>query len=101
MSKLLPKDQGVSTKLMLHLLTVEQRTTACTFSLTGLHKQARTDTNFIIEVETWVYGYGVETINSYPSRKLHQLLDQRSLTKEGMAGEAQCQDHIDCILQHQ
>ena len=80
-------------------LTAEQkddRVSICT----DLRDRAQKDPSFMSSVitgdECWVYGYDPETKkNLLPVE--HIII---SSTEESAAGEAQYQDHVDCVLRH-
>ena len=83
-------------KIVPCFLTAEQkddRVTICTD-----REQAQNNSNFMFSLitgdECWVSGYDPETKHVIPVE--HGIIS----TKENMAGEVQCQDHVDCILLH-
>ena len=84
-----------TTKFVPRLLTAEQRDDHMSIC-TDLHERAQNDPNFMSLVitgdECWVYGYDLET-----KQVEHGII---SSTEESVAGEVQCQDHVDCVLQH-
>jgi hypothetical protein len=47
--------------------------------------------------ECWVYGYDSETKQMSSQWNTAGII---SSTEESVAGEVQCQDHVDFILQH-